>query len=164
MTEANGWIELVKWLGQAVVVGFGWTVVHRLSAQRDRDKARREMIAKTADELSDVVSALISDAREYHLAARDLKLELNIKMTLQDLAMRVQGLSDICAEEKALAPCRAEVAALRRAVTGNHFEDEHLGPLSESSEQFESIADVALRAKRRLLTLKHLQFPGKSAR
>jgi hypothetical protein len=163
MGDASGLGEFVKWLGQAVVVGFGWAVVHRLSARRDRDKARREMVAKSADTLSDAVGALLVDSRQYHLSERDSTLELKLKMTLQDLAMRVQGLSDICADEKSLAPCRAEIAYLRRSITGQHFEDEHVKPLAESDQQLESVADAAMRAKRQLLKLKHLQFPARDS-
>ena len=158
MNEPSGWVEFVKWLGQAAVVGIGWAVVHHLSARRDLDKARREMTAKSADGLADALSSILTEARSYHLNGRDQKLELALKMALQDVAMRVQALSDICPEKAALARCRAAVAALRRATTGQHFEDEHLGPLPENAQQLEEIADAVLRAKRDLLGLKHLQF------
>lgn len=163
MAESSGWVEFFKWLGQLTAVGLGWYVVHRLSAQRDRDKARREMVAKSADGLTDALLVILSESREYHLKDRDRKLELKLKMSLQDLAMRVQGLSDICTDEKALAPCRAEVAALRRKVTGRHFEDEHIDPLLDSDRQLEDMAEVVMRARRQLLRLKHLQFPAKAA-
>ena len=163
MAESSGWVEFVKWLSQLAAVGVGWYVVHRLSAQRDRDKARREMVAKSADGLTDALLVILSESREYHLKDRDRKLELKLKMSLQDLAMRVQGLSDICTDEKALAPCRAEVAALRRKVTGRHFEDEHIDPLLDSDRQLEDMAEVVMRARRQLLRLKHLQFPAKAA-
>lgn len=152
-------VEFITWLGQAAVVGLGWWVVHRLSASRDLDKARRELVAKSADGLSDAVTVLLGEAREYHLASRDVACELRIKMTLQDLAMRITGLSEVCGEEMTLAPCRAEIASLRRAITGQHFEDEHVGPLADMDGQFQSIADATLRAKRSLLKLKHRQFP-----
>ena len=163
MAESSGWVEFFKWLGQLTAVGLGWYVVHRLSAQRDRDKARREMLAKSADGLTDALLVILSDARDYHLKDRDRKLELKLKMSLQDLAMRVQGLSDICTDEKELAACRAAVAALRRAVTGLHFEDEHFNPLPDSDRQLEDIAEAVMRARRQLLRLKHLQFPAKAA-
>ena len=155
MAESSGWVEFFKWLGQLTAVGLGWYVVHRLSAQRDRDKARREMVAKSADGLTDALLVILSESREYHLKDRDRKLELKLKMSLQDLVMRVQGLSDICTDEKALAPCRAEVAALRRKVTGRHFEDEHIDPLLDSDRQLEDMAEVVMRARRQLLRLKH---------
>jgi hypothetical protein len=161
MIDQSGFIEFLKWLGQAAVIVVGWTVVHRLSGQRDRDKARREMVAKSADSLSDAVSGLLMDARQYHLNSRDVRLELGIKIAFQDLAMRVQGLSYICADEKSLASCGSAVLALWRSVTGQHFEDEHVAPLAESAEQLQSIADLAMKAKQRLLTLKHLQFPAR---
>ena len=50
--------EFITWLGQVAVVGLGWWVVHRLSASRDLDKARRELVAKSADGLSDETKLL----------------------------------------------------------------------------------------------------------
>lgn len=159
MTEASAWGEFGRWLGQAVVVGIGWGVVHRLSANRDRDKARRELVVKSADSLIEAVGPILTEARAYHLDERREGAELRLKMALQDLAMRVHGLSDVCTMESVLAPCRSEVAALRRSITGKHFEDEHLGPVDSGDQQLEAIADAAMRAKRQFLRLKHLQFP-----
>lgn len=151
--------EFASWLGQAVVVGFGWWVIHRLTASRDRDKARREMVAKSADQISANLDTIHGDARGYHLKVRDAAVEVRIKMALQDASMHLVGLSEISKDGDTLARCRAEISALRRAITGEHFEDEHDGPLAETSQQFQRIADAFLRAKRGLLKLKHLQFP-----
>ncbi len=150
--------ELGKFIGQAFVVVFGWVVVHRLSTSRDFDKARREMVAKSADSLIESSVALLTDARAYHLATRNIPTELKIKMSLQDLAMRTNGLSEICADKPTLASCRTAIAASRRAITGLHFEDEHEAPLDESSGQLDDIADCVLRTKQCLLNLKHSQF------
>lgn len=150
--------EFFKWVGQAVVVGFGWFVVHRLSAARDLDKARRELVAKSADGLSDALNTLLADARAYHLETRSIPAELQIKMALQDVTMRTIGLSEVCSDAAALAQCRADLALIRRAVTGQHFEDEHFEPLPESDQQFQAIGDGVFRAKRSFLKLKHLQF------
>ncbi|MDQ0040856.1 hypothetical protein [Variovorax boronicumulans] len=151
------------WVAQAIVVVIGWIVVHNQAAARDRDKARREMISKSADSLADELDELLSQAREYHLKERDRALEVRIKMSLQDAAMRSAGLTIICGDDAALARCRSEIAALRRAVTGNHFEDEHAGALDETDIQFQTIADTLLRAKWGLLQLKHLQYPVKQS-
>jgi hypothetical protein len=152
--------EFWMWIGQALVVAFGWWVVHRLSSARDRDKSRREMVAKSADQLIDALSAHLVIAHEYHLKTRDVTAELKIKMSIQDMAMRATGLSEISSDESVLAPCRSEIAAVRRAVTGAHFEDEHDGPLNESSQQVQDVAEAVSRAKRAVLRLKHRQFPA----
>lgn len=150
--------EFLKFLGQAVVVGIGWFVVNRLSALRERDKARRDIVVESAEGLADEIDELLTDARSYHLGNRDSAAELSLKMTIQNLAMRTLALSDICADERLLAPCRADVAALRKAVTGRHFEDEHEGPLKEGDIQVQLMAEAALKAKRGLLKLKHAQY------
>lgn len=158
--EAGSLSEFWKWLGQALVVVIGWVVVHKLSATRERDKSRREMVVRSADHLIDALSAHLFDAHKYHLSERSVEEELKIKMTLQDMAMRASGLSEIVRDELLLAPCRTEIAGVRRSVTGRHFEDEHEGPLPESSEQVQAVAESVLRAKRALLRLKHRQFPS----
>lgn len=148
------------WVGQALVVGGGWWVVHRLSSSRDRDKARREMLAHSADLIAERLDDIHADARAYHLAERDVATETRIKMALQDALMQAAGLSDLSRDDATLTRCRAEISSLRRAITGDHFEDEHLGPLPEAAKQFQQIADAFLRAKRALLNLKHRQFPA----
>lgn len=150
--------EFFKWVGQAIVVGLGWLVVHHLSVKRDRENSRREMLAASADGLAEALGALLAEGREYHLRGRSVSTELRIKMTLQDLAMRVSGLSDLCQETAHLASCRSDIGAVRRAITGRHFEDEHIVQLHEADTQLESIADAVIRAKRSCLRLKHNQF------
>jgi hypothetical protein len=159
MSEGSTAGEFLKWLGQALVLGVGWVVVHRLSALRDRDKARREMVAASASDLMEVIDDIFHCARQYHLKPREISAELRIKMSIQDVAARIAGLSDVCNAEAVLAPCRTEIGGVRRAITGHHFEDEHEGALQPSDKQLEVIADAVLRAKRQLLRLKHLQFP-----
>lgn len=163
MSDGSIGAEFLKWVGQALVVGVGWFVVDRLSAQRDHDKARREVIAKTVDTLMEAIDMILEDARAYHLEERNPSMELRLKMSLQDVVMRVLSLSVVCAEESALAPCRADIASLRRAATGAHFEDEHLAALAHGDAQLELIAEAALRAKRSLVRLKHLQFSALTA-
>ena len=118
------------------------------------------MVVKSADQLVDALGAHLSLAHDYHLKARDRTVELKIKMALQDMATRTQGLSDVLPNEAALVTCKSEVALVRRTVTGQHFEDEHESPLSESDLQVQAIADAVLRAKRAFLRLKHRQFAG----
>lgn len=157
--EPSAIAEVLKFLAQAVIVGLGWFVVHRLSAQRDRDKARRELVVKSTDSLDSQVDTLFAVAKRYHLVARDVSAELQLKMMLQDLATRTVALSALCDTEANLAPCRAEIGALRRAITGQHFEDEHLHALTDEHEQLQLIAEAVMRTKRAFTRLRHSQFP-----
>jgi hypothetical protein len=156
MSGGGFWV----FVGQALIVVFGWLVVHKLSAKRDLDKARRELVARSADDLSSALNNVLTDGIRYHRSERDQTSELHLKMTLQDLGFRVSELSQICTEGALLARCRADIAATRKAVTGKHFEDEHEGPLPESDPQLQSIADAVLRAKRSLLSIRYKQFPA----
>lgn len=117
------------------------------------------MVADSAEQLAACLDAIHADSRGYHLAPRDVAVEVRIKMALQDAAMHALGLSEICNDSETLARCRSDIAALRRAISGEHFEDEHDGPLPETAQQFQRIADAFLKAKRSFLQLKHRQFP-----
>lgn len=150
--------EFLKFLGQVVVVAIGWFVVNQLSLTRERDKARRDIVVKSTELLSDGIDKILTESRMYHLQERDTARELVLKMTLQDLAMRMAALSDICDQERLLAPCRSDIAGIRRAVTGTHFEDEHDGKLPETSVHLQAMAESTLKAKRSLLKLKHEQY------
>lgn len=145
----------LSWVGQAAVVGIGWYVVHRLTANRDRDKARVDSIKDALEALSDDASALLLEARAYHLAARDVQKELHIKMTIQDLAIRLNALSDIHADTPAFALCRSHILSMRKTITGAHFDDEHTGPLSDADPQFELMAAAVLELKRSLLKVRN---------
>lgn len=152
MSGAAGWAT-----GLLLIVG--WVVVHWLSSARDREKARREMISKALDGIADTLGEIHGGARSYHLHDRDRSAELQLKNSLQDFAMCLVGLAPICAERDALARCTRDAGALRRAITGEHFEDEHLGPLESGSTQLQLMAEAYLNAKRNLLQLKYAQFP-----
>ena len=158
-TEVTAGGEFLRFISQAAVVVVSWAVVHYLSARRDRDKARREMLAKSADVLGDIADKLLASARDYHAKPRDINLEISIKMTLQDLSLRTIALSDICADSQELAACRSGLLGLKRAITGKHFEDEHTGPLADSDAQLQEVASQVLRVKLSFLKLKHRQFP-----
>lgn len=159
MADTTAGAEILKNLVQVVSVAVGWFVVHKLSAGRDRDKARREMLAKAADGLSDEVGKLMIMAREYHIKERDESIEDILKMTLQDLSARTSLLSDISSESAALAACRSAILSLKKAITGIHFEDEHEMPLMPNDAQLQRIAAEILRVKQCFLKLKHKQFP-----
>ena len=147
--------DFLKFLGQAVTVVAGWVVVHRLSLQRERDKSRREMISKSIDSLAEAIDKVLIDGRKYHLQDRDRELELRIKMALQDLALRLAGLTELQCSHSQIAPARSALVRFRRSLTEHHFEDEHEGKLDPGAAQIELIAAEALKMKQLLLSIKH---------
>lgn len=147
--------ELFRFSYQAATVVVGWVVVHRLSLRRERDKSRREMISKSIDGLAESIDELLVAGREYHLAERSQENEIRIKMELQDLALRLGGLSELQCDNAQIAQSRSAMVRFKRALTGTHFEDEHEGPLEPGAEQIELIAADALRTKQFLLSIKH---------
>lgn len=139
----------------------GWIIVHKQSSKRDIDKARREMIAKTSDGLNDDAVKIFEVAKTYHTSERDEEAEDSIKMSLQDLSIRTSLLTKVCNDVGELRVCRSAVLDLKKAITGCHFEDEHVGPLQMRSEQMQTVTESILRTKRAFLELKQKQFPMK---
>lgn len=137
----------------------GWVIVHRQSSRRDIDKARREMIVKASDSLSDEATKIFGVAKKYHTTARDPSVEDDIKMSIQDLSIRTSLLSKICKDAAELKICRNAVLDLKKSITGDHFEDEHVAPLESGSDQIASITESILKTKRAFLELKQKQFP-----
>lgn len=157
--EPNTSIDFLGFLGQATTIIAGWIVVHRLSSSRDRDKARRELVAKAADTLSDITDKLLISSRNYHLNPREIEQEILIKMALQDASLRTNGLGAICDSSSELASCRTALLGFKQAITSQHFEDEHTHPLDPTNSQLQNIAAEVMRVKQALLRLKHSQFP-----
>lgn len=143
---------------QTILIIIGWIVVHKLSAARDRDKARREMLAKAADSLTDDTSDLIKKSWDYHTKGRDKLLENEIKMMLQDISSRTSMLSEVSSDAAELGSCRSSIIAMKRSMTAMHFEDEHDSPLNEESHQIQSITSESLRVKQCFARLKQKQF------
>ncbi len=111
-----------------------------------------------ASDLSVAADDLLLTARAYHLGVRDGSIEIRIKMTLQDMAMKAVSLADVCDDQQALQGCRSAIGAMRRAITASHFEDEHDGPLAGDDRILEGIASAVVRVKLALLRLKHGQL------
>jgi hypothetical protein len=151
--------EVIKIFVQVVSIALGWFVVHKLSIERDRDKARRELLVKAADGLSDDVTKLLAVANGYHTKTRDISVEDNIKMTLQDISTRTNLLSEISPNHDELASCRSAILAFKQSITATHFEDEHDVALEHGSVQMQSIAHDCLAVRQCFLKLKHKQFP-----
>lgn len=159
-TEFSVLSEGIKTIIQIVSIGIGWMVVHKLSESRDRDKARREMLAKAADGLSEEVTRLFSQSITYHTKERDRNDENILKMSLQDMSARTSLLSDISKDAKELGSCRSALLSMKKAITANHFEDEHEESMQLDDPQIQLITSETLRVKHCFLKLKHRQFPA----
>ncbi len=150
--------ELLRALIQVTPVVLGWLVVHKLSVARERDKARREVLAKSVDSLNDELSKIFALALDYHGNERVRTKENAIKMNLQDISERTNQLAILTNEGALTKFCKAAVLSLKKSITGSHFEDEHLEKIDLASEQIQLIAAEVLKAKRAFLRLKHSQF------
>ena len=159
------WFELLKFLGQALVVIAGWWVVNWLTAKRELSKARRDAVAKEVDSLFDSINRLIADAMKYHAAfERDVANEVGIKMALQDLSHHVSGLGRVVNDKASVNHCSEKFIDFKRACTAEHFEDEHDGPREHESPIIEKIANSGLVLKNELMSVKLDQFLSASDR
>lgn len=157
MSDGTG-AELFKFAGQVLIGVIGWLVVHKLSRDRDRDKARREMVSKSIDGLTESIDKTLIDGRAYHLKERDTELELRIKIAMQDLALRLGGLGELKCPAAQISATRSALVRFKRAATEKHFEDEHEVPLKPGEAQLELMAAEAQKTKQLLLTIKHGLF------
>jgi len=117
------------------------------------------MVAKAVDELAVCAISIFLMATRYHTMARLMEEELRLKMDLQDMGMRLHQLGAVVDAAMDLRACIAAIAELRKAITGQHFEDEHIAALGSGSPQIAEIVDAYLRLKRSLFALKIGQFP-----
>ena len=144
-------------LNTATVV-IGWGVVHWLTANRDREKSRREMVAASVDLLVEATGRIFIDARQYHSEPRDVALETELKVDLQDLSNSTRSLAMLSSDIALLATCRSLVRAFWKAITAEHFEDEHDGRLAQRCLQLELIAAQSLLLKQAFMNLKYQQW------
>jgi len=149
---------LVVFATNTLVIVLGWIVVHLLSARRDREKVRGEMLVKSADNICLQMSELLLLARSYHTTDRSVEAEQRIKMTIQDAAQSVVGLRAIAKSQENVKKCLKAVREVRESITGMHFEDEHVGPVADNDQVLERMASAVMRAKLCLTNLKHGQF------
>lgn len=157
ISDCSVWLDLAKLSIPSVLVIAGWIVANILAKNRERDKARRDIIAKSSDSLCESIDKIFETANDYHSSVRDKKLESKLKIALQDLSERISSLSQLT-QDGELQKCIALSVKFRQAITGNHFEDEHLAAL-DSDVIHECIASTSLSLKRSLVDLKHAQFP-----
>lgn len=151
------YIEIIRFIITGLFIVAGWIVVHKLSIKREQDKARKEMAITSADTLCELIEGINELATQYHSNERNTNSEAKIKMLLQDLNIRVTALNKIV-EEDLCKPIWDEVINYRRAITGSHFEDEHLAATKPPSNQLDLITETTLSIKRKLINLKHSQF------
>src|SRR5580698_9380143 len=104
---AGDCIGLGQFASNAAVVIIGWGIVHLLSARRDTQKARKDLVAGTSDALVAQITELFGSAREYHTKPRDIAVENHLKMTIQDIAQSMTGLKSMIEDRVSLGYCNS---------------------------------------------------------
>lgn len=150
--------DFEKFVSNAAVILAGWWVVHLLSRNRDIQKSRKELVAKSTEHLEGLIEGVLRKAQEYHRNGRNVLLEREIKMSLQDIAQRLSALDRILEDKNAKGDCLNCMRRLRQSITGAHFEDDHMDPLAPENEQFQEILDAVVRFKRGLVYLRFNQY------
>lgn len=142
--------------GPAAII-VGWYVVHRLAIARERDKFRREAIAREVMDLCASTSDLLSKSITYHCSDRDAVHERALAALFDRLALRIQHLPT---RDGPIGNSAAVSAAIifKQAATGIHFADEHEGPLAPADEIVANIQLAAYSLEQGLLQIRSTTF------
>ena len=150
--------DLTSIFGALGIIG-GWAAVHWLSQRRDRDKARRELIVKTCDAMSEQVARIMASAVKYHLAtARDIAVEIELNSGLKDLSAQLRLLNGVVKPKIDGVQSSGLHKQFKQAITGRHFEDEHLGSLNALDPQINEAVAAASELRIYLSEIKFNQF------
>lgn len=151
-------VEIAKFFAQAVVVVIGWWVVNDLTRSREKDKSRREMALQECDAISALVDSFFLKSYAYHTTERKIQSELLMKMEITHISYRLSNLEALKIPIAEISGLLTALIRLKRAATGNHFEDEHTIALGEESPELADLADAAVSLNRQLIEVKSTQF------
>ncbi|KAB1444178.1 hypothetical protein [Bordetella bronchiseptica] len=135
----------------------GWYVVHRLSIARERDKFRRETIAKESVELCAMASTILEKSIDYHCTERNEVAERELKSLFDRLTLRIQHLPTMNDVVRNTAATHSAIL-FKQASTGIHFEDEHEGPLLTGDNVIASVQIAAFNLEAELLSIRSTTF------
>ena len=150
---------VVTTLTQVVGLIVGWFIVDQLSTRRDRDKARREMVVKAADSLITDTGTIFDCAYKYHTEIRSIAVEIKLNIDLADLSQRAFFLRNDFTSDSDYSRCTNAILRLKKSITGQHYEGEHLAILAQGDDQIMEIAHSTKILKATLTLLKFNQFP-----
>lgn len=136
-------IAVLPSLFSATVVVAGWYVVHRVQANRERRKHIREYVAALCDDL-EVLEAL---AISYHTHNREVAKEQELISKLGRFEKACFTLPHFLESQKFFKAVPEEklkidaqlVQVLRKAMTLNHFGDEHTSALNDQDPFIQEI-------------------------
>ena len=146
--------SLVTIMLPAGLVVAGWFIVNKTQANRERRKQLREAVGDLQESLSELEKVAIS----YHSAARLPALEREIVSKLGRFEKACSAIPRYVNSQRfwrACPPASVEVDArsiqqLRKAITLNHFADEHTGALDDQDELIQEIDLAATVVQERL--------------
>lgn len=147
-------LELLRFLGQAVVVVLGWGVVHWLSGKRARYEAQRKLLIEECAALVAVVDEIFSDAFTYHTEARTSSRESKLNLMLTDLVQRV-GLLIQIPNVNCTRSLATKVIAFKQSCTLSHFEDEHHDAIPSTHEIVRNLERSSIEMRHALAKLRY---------
>lgn len=143
-----------KFLIQSVLIMVGWWLVHILTNRRDKRKLIKENTLKLIDEALSNLEELTKLGVDYHTKAREQDVEFKIKNKVQTFSKHLYALESFIGTSQSTEKCTDSIKKLRQALTGKHFEDEHLGVLTFSDNVLQNIADISSIFRQNLIDLK----------
>ena len=138
----------------AGLVVAGWFIVNKTQANRERRKQLREAVGDLQESLSELEKVAIS----YHSAARLPALEREILSKLGRFEKACSAIPRYVNSQRFWRACSPEsvevdarsIQQLRKAITLNHFADEHFGALDDQDELIQEIDLAATVVQERL--------------
>lgn len=127
----------------AVMVVVGWYVVNKAQSNRERRKQIREYVSDLCDDLEELEALTIG----YHTATREEAKEQEIISKLGRFERACSTLPRFLQSQKYLKAVPPEklkidgqrLQVLRKAMTLNHFGDEHTGALNSQDEHIQNL-------------------------
>lgn len=138
----------------AILVVIGWFVVHKAQSNRERRKQIREYVVDLCDDLAELETLALG----YHTTPREEAKEQEIISKLGRLEKACSTLPRFLESQKffkAVQPVKLtmdgrRMQVLRKAMTLNHFGDEHTGALGRQDEYILNLELAAVEMREAL--------------
>lgn len=143
-----------KILLNALVIIFGWWIVHILSSRRDSEKMKKESSIKVIDEAVKMLEEISLLGIKYHTTERNEIEEFDLKSKIQNFSRFIYTIEKFIGKENSILQCTTNIKKLRQAITSQHFEDEHTDKLNCSNIILNEVADIHLTFRQTLIEAK----------
>lgn len=142
----------------ACIAILGWYVSHTLTARRERDRFRREILSKELDVAMSLVKEILEMAFDYHSNNRCVSRERKIIIAFNRLTYRAQSLPLTDLHDSSKQDLAEFIISFKISITGNHFEDEHTYPLKADDAMLSEFQHHAAQLEHSILKIRPMCY------